>query len=69
MLLNPFLNDKFWTILKWKESLQTTISDFDENGSKSSKRVENTVGKGKIVRDEQFLLFPQSFQNTCTADT
>ena len=30
--------------------------------------VENTVGKGKIARYEQFLLFPQSFQKTCTAD-
>ena len=26
---------------------------------KLSKRVENTVGKGEIARDEQFLLFPQ----------
>ena len=61
---------------------QTTIPDcsklkevaddnfkFDENGSKFSKRVENTVGKGEIARYEQFLLFPQCFQKTCTADT
>ena len=41
----------------------------DENGRKISKRVENTVGKGEIARDEQFLLFPQCFQKTCTADT
>ena len=34
-----------------------------------SKQVENTVGKGEIARYEQFLLFPQRFQNTCTADT
>ena len=26
------------------------------------KQVENTVGKGKIARYEQFLLFPQCFQ-------
>ena len=32
---------------------------FDENGSKFSKRLENTVGKGEIARFEQFLLFPQ----------
>ena len=25
--------------------------------------VENTVGKGEIARNEQFLLFPQCFQN------
>ena len=41
----------------------------DENGRKSSKRVENTVGKGEFARYEQFLLFPQCFQKTCTADT
>ena len=27
--------------------------------------VENTVGKGEIARYEQFLLFPQCFQNAC----
>ena len=42
---------------------------FDENGGKFSERVENTVGKGEIARHEQFFLFPQSFQKTCTADT
>ena len=41
---------------------------FDENGRKFSKRVENTVGKGEIARYEQFLIFPQCFQKTCTAD-
>ena len=43
--------------------------EIDENGRKFSKRVENTVGKGEIARYEQFLLFPQCFQKTCTADT
>ena len=38
---------------------------FHENGSKLSKRVENTVGKGEIAHDEQFLLFPQCFQKSC----
>ena len=57
---------------------QTTILDssklkddnfkFDENGRKLSKLVENTVGKGEIARYEQFLLFPQCFQKTYTAD-
>ena len=42
---------------------------FDENGRKFSKQLENTVGKGEIARYEQFLLFPQCFQKTCTADT
>ena len=31
--------------------------------------VENIVGKGEIARYEQFLLFPQCFQKTCSADT
>ena len=35
----------------------------------SPKGVENTVGKGEIARYEQFLLFPQYFEKTCTADT
>ena len=41
----------------------------DENGRKFSKREENTVGKGEIARNEQFLLFPQCFQKTCNEDT
>ena len=41
---------------------------FDDNGRKFSKRVENTEGKGEIARYEQFLLFPQCFQKTYTAD-
>ena len=43
--------------------------EFDGNGRKFSKRLENTVGKGEIAHYEQFLLFPQCFQKTCTADT
>ena len=42
---------------------------FDENGRKFIKWVENTVGKGEIARYEQFLLFPQCFQETSIADT
>ena len=41
----------------------------DGNCRKFSKQVENTVRKGEIARYEQFLLFPQCFQKTCTADT
>ena len=33
-----------------------------------SKSVENTVGKGEIAHNEQFLLFPQCFQEACIAD-
>ena len=42
---------------------------FDENGGMLSKQVENAVGKGEIARYEQFLLFQQCFQKTCTANT
>ena len=38
---------------------------FDENERKLSKQVENTVRKGEIAHDEQFLLFPQCFQKAC----
>ena len=48
--LNEFADDNF---------------KFKENGRKLSKRVENTVGKGEIARYEQFLLFPQCFQEAC----
>ena len=41
----------------------------DENGRMFYKCVENTVGKGEIALYEQFLLFPQCFQKTCTANT
>ena len=47
-VINPFPNDNF---------------KLDENGRKSSKPVENTVGKGEIARYEQFLLFPQCFKD------
>ena len=42
---------------------------FEEIGRKFSKWLENTVGKGEIACYEQFLLFPQCFRKTCTADT
>ena len=42
---------------------------FNENGKTFSKRVENTVGKGEIAPQEQFLLFPQCFQKCCIAYT
>ena len=43
--------------------------NFDENGWKFSKRVENTVRNGEIAHYKQFLLFPYCFQKTSTADT
>ena len=41
----------------------------DANGTKVSIKVQNTVGKGGIARNEKFLLFPKCFQKICTADT
>ena len=68
MQINPFPNAKFQTLPNWKQ-LQTDNFKFGENGRKFSIRVENTVGKGEIACYEQFLLFQQCFQKTCTADT
>ena len=38
--------------------------EFDGNGEKLSKRVENTVGKAVIACYEQILLLPQCFLKT-----
>ena len=43
--------------------------DFDENVRKFSERAETTVGKGEIAHYDQYLLFPQCFEKTWTADT
>ena len=58
---NPLPDDKVQTS-KLKESVDDNFK-FDKNGRKLSKRAENTVGKVEIARYEQFLLFPQCFQN------
>ena len=57
--VDPLPDDKFQTLPNWKSD---DNSKFEENGSKLSKWVENTVGKGEIARYVQFLLFPQCFQ-------
>ena len=38
------------------------------NGVQLSDLVENIVGKGEIARYEQFLLFPQCFQELSVVD-
>ena len=45
---------QFWNLMKMAEFSNWT---------------ENSVGKEEIAHYEQFLLFPQCFQKTCTADT
>ena len=64
----PFLKGQILDSSKLKEFADDNF-EFDENGRKFFKRVENTVGKGEIACYEQFLPFPQCFQKTCTADT
>ena len=59
--VNAFPNDKFSDSSKLKAFADDNFK-FDENGRKLFLRVENT-------RYEQFLLFPQCFQKTCSADT
>ena len=51
-------------LVQMKQSADNNFK-FDENSRKFSKQVENTVGKGKIARYKQFLLFPQCFQKAC----
>ena len=67
-LFNPFPNNKILDPSKLREFADNNLR-FDKNGGKFSEWVENTVGKGEIARYEQFLLFPQCFEKTCTADT
>ena len=40
----------------------------EKNGVQLSAFVENIVGKGEIARLEQFLFFPQCFQNKSVVD-
>ena len=68
MMVYPFLKRQILDSSRFKEFADDNFK-FDENGRKLSKRVENTEGKGEIACYEQFGLFPQCFQKTCTADT
>ena len=67
MQLYPFPKRQILGPSKLKEFPDDNFK-FDGNGKKFCKWVENTVGKGEIAHYEQFLLFPQCFQNTCIAD-
>ena len=61
-LFNHFPNNTVLDHSKLKDFADDNLK-FDGRGGKFSKRVENTVGKEKL------LVFPQCFQKTCTADT
>ena len=65
--IQPFPKRQILDFSKLKEFADNNFN-FDENGRRFSKQIESTVGKGEIARYEQFLLFPQCFQKTCTAD-
>ena len=65
--LNSLPNDKFLDLSKLQEFTDDNFK-FDDNGRKISKWVENTVEKGEIARDEQFLLFSMCFQKFCSVD-
>ena len=45
-----------------------TVSNLTKMVESSPDRVENAVEKGDVARYKQFLLFPLSFQKTCTTD-
>ena len=62
--LQPITRQQILDSSKLKEFADDNLK-FDENGRKLSKRIENTVRKGKIARYKQFLLFPQYFQKAC----
>ena len=66
--LKPFPKQQILDSSKQKEFADNNF-EFNKNGRKFSKWVENNVGKGEIVRYEQFLLFPHCFQKACTTDT
>ena len=60
--LTHYQTTKFLDWSKLKEFADDNFK-FDENGRRSSKRKENTVGKGEIACYQQFLLVPQCFQD------
>ena len=66
-LKEPFPKQQIFYPSKLKEFADNNFK-CDEHVKKFSTQVENTVGKGKTAHYEQFLLFPQCFQKTCTAD-
>ena len=60
-LYQPFPKQQILDSSKLREFADNNFK-FDKDGQKFSKWVENTVRKGEIARDEQFLLFPQCFK-------
>ena len=67
LTLSQTINFRFFQVQR--EEFADNNFKCDENGRKFSKWSENTVGKREIARHKQFLLFPQCFHKTYTADT
>ena len=63
----PFPKQQISDSSKLKEFTDDNFK-FEKYGGKFFKWVGNNVGKEEIACYEQFFLFPQCFQNTCTAD-
>ena len=55
-------------LFKTESSLQATNFILDEDGRQLTILVEKAGEKEEIASYKQFLLFPQCFQGTCTAD-
>ena len=76
-LLLPVCNTSLWllthiTVIETVISSERGMYHFNPFPNKPCfftslqyKSFENTVGKGEIARDEQFLLFPQCFLPIC----
>ena len=65
--LNPFPKRQILDSSKLKEFADDNFK-FHENARKFPNTEENAVAKIEIARYEQFLVFRQCFQKTCTAD-
>ena len=68
ILVKPIPKQQTKDLSKLKDFADDNFK-FDESGRKFSKQVENVLVKGEIALQEQFLLYPQWFQKTITADT
>ena len=60
--INPFPNDKFCTLLYILKEFADNNFNFDENGRKLSKWVENTVGKEKLLVTSNFAFSHSVFK-------
>ena len=68
-LLYTFPNVKFYTFTYKLNKLADNNFKFDEMAERSLNSCRNHCGKTRNRNNEQFLLFPECFQKTCTAGT